>query len=220
MGSLAPQRSIPHLGGPRAHPSLAAWPSQVPTFRLLSSPQTKACPCLRGLVQPWQPLSFISPQPGLPRSCSSCHPRFCPSCLLTHGCSGLALPCLCVILLVVAGAEAQEGSLHVLAKRSPAHSDHQLTFVHICKASGSGGQRKPCLCMGSLYTVCSMGSPFSREMEAARDKLRALFTPRLSTSLARASCPALSGFKEPELQLAVSHWITGSSRFEGTGGGM
>lgn len=70
--------------------------------------------------------------------------------------------------------------------------------------------------MGSLCMVCSMESLFSREMEAARDELRALF----NTSLARASCPALSGFKEPELQLAVSHWITGSFRFEGTAGGL
>lgn len=159
MGSLAPQRSIPHLGGPRAHPSLAAWPSQVPTFRLCSSPQTKACPCLCELVQSWQCLSFISPQPGLPRSCPSCHPCFCPSYLLTHGCSGLALPCLCVILLVVAGAEAEEGSLHILAERSPAHGDHQLTLIHICKARGSGGSCSPASAWAACARSAAWGHP-------------------------------------------------------------
>ena len=74
--------------------------------------------------------------------------------------------------------------------------------------------------MGSLCMVCSMGSPLSREIETARDELRALLTPWLNTSLARASCLGLSGFKELELQLTVSHWITGSSRFEGTAEGL
>lgn len=92
-----------------------------------------------------------------------------PSCLLTHGSSGLALPCLCVVLLVVTGTEAQEGSLHILAKCSSAHGDHQFTLIHICKAKGSSGQQEPCLCMGSLCMVCSMRLLCSREMTAARD---------------------------------------------------
>lgn len=161
--------------------------------------------------------SFISSQPGLPRSCYSCYSCFCSGCLLTQGCSGLALPCLCVVFLVVTGAEAQEGSLHILTKCSPAHGDHQLALIHICKGRSSGRQWKPCLCMDTLR---STGSPFSREMEAARDKIRAVLTPWLNTSLARTSCPAFSGFKEPELQLVASHWITESFRFEGVTGGL
>lgn len=129
------------------------------------------------------------------------------SCLLTHGSSGLALPCLCVVLLVVTGAEAQEGSFHILTKCSSAHGDHQFTLIHIYKARGSSGQQEPCLCMGSLCTVCSMKLPCSRETEAARDKLRTVFTLWLNTSLAGAPCLVDS---EPELQLAEIQWVAES----------
>lgn len=100
---------------------------------------------------------------------------------------------------MVAGAKAQEGFLHIFTMCSPTHRDHQLTLIHICKGRGFSGEQKPCLCTDSLGMVCSMGSPFSREMEVVRDELRALFTPWLNKNLARASCPTLSGFNEPEL---------------------
>lgn len=75
-----------------------------------------------------------------------------PSCLLTHRSSGFALSCLCVVLLMVTGAEAQEGSLHILTQSSSAHGDHQFTLIHICKAKGSSGQQEP----ASAWAACAL----------------------------------------------------------------
>lgn len=52
-----------------------------------------------------------------------------------------AVPLLSIIFLQVVGAEAQEGALHVLAERRPAHRQHELTLVHICQAGGQAGGR-------------------------------------------------------------------------------
>ena len=63
--------------------------------------------------------------------------------MLTSSNPRAAVPLLSVVLLQVAGAEAQKGALHILTERRPTHGQHELTLIHVCQAGEQAhGQRR------------------------------------------------------------------------------
>lgn len=114
-------------------------PPLVLTFAALSdssayhTPFLSCTPIHTALILAQAPFQELEQWKSKPQSgCASWLDRLWG--MLTSSHPRAAVPLLSVVLLQVAGTEAQERALHVFTECRPTHRQHELTLVHVCQA--------------------------------------------------------------------------------------